>query len=308
MPPKFAVVGAGSFSGTVFVAQARGLGHEVVKLSRPDFDLNKASAWMADRIGGEGVTHVVNFSALNMVAESWANAADYYRTNVIGVAALCDQLRIRGWNGRFVQVSTPEVYGAQGGPIREGAPFRPSTPYAVSRAAIDMHLRALHAAFGFRVLFTRSVNVYGPGQPIYRLIPKTVLSILRGVKLTLHGGGVSGRAWLHVSDVAEAIRRTALTGDEGKDYHFAAMPYLSVCQLVETVCREMGTPFDDAVQIGPERPGKDMDYQLDDSRARSELGWSNRIGLRDGVAETVAWFIEHAGQFAGQSLEYVHRG
>lgn len=306
MPDKFAVIGARSFTGRAFVAHVRALGYQTIEFARPEYDLADGYR-IASRIADEGATHAVNFAALNMVAESWPNLGDYYRTNLFDVADLCDQLRIREWNGRFVQVSTPEVYGAQGGPIREGAPFRPSTPYAVSRAAIDLHLKALHAAFGFRAVFTRSVNVYGPAQPVYRLIPKTVLSILRGEKLKLHGGGVSGRAWLHVDDAAEAIRSAALQGREGDDYHFAAMPYVTVRQLVETVCAEMREPFDEVVELAPERPGKDMDYQLDDAKARTELGWSNRVELRDGIAETVAWFRAHAAEFAGRSLEYTHR-
>jgi len=237
-----------------------------------------------------------------MVAESWQHFSDYYEVNVIGVAGLCDKLRKLKWGGRFVQISTPEVYGSQGGLIKDGAPFMPSTPYAVSRAAIDMHLKALHAAFGFRVLFTRSVNVYGPGQQVYRLIPKTVLSIMRGDKLKLHGGGVSRRSWLHVADAAEAIRGVVLYGSEGEDYHISGSPLMSIREVVERICELMDVRFDEAVEIGAERPGKDMDYDLDDSKLR--LRWAtDRKEFSLGLDETVEWFRRN--QVSG-SLEYAH--
>lgn len=306
MPDKFAVIGANSFSGKAFVAHMRGLGHEVKEFSRPQYDL-AAPAKIAARIAHGGASYVVNFAALNMVAESWERASEYYRTNVVGVAAVCDWLRIWKWSGRFIQVSTPEVYGAQGGLIKEGAPFSPSTPYAVSRAAIDMHLRALHATYGFRVLFTRSVNVYGPGQQIYRLIPKTVLSILRCEKLKLHGGGVSRRAWLHVDDAAEAIRLIAVSGEEGEDYHIAAGSLVSIRDLVTMICAHINRPFEDAVETEAERPGKDMAYRLDDAKIR-HLGWAHKIAFVQGLVDTVDWFRDHASEFAGQSLEYQHRG
>lgn len=301
MSDRIAVIGSSSFTGRAFVALMRHLGHEVIEISRPDYDLRFPEN-IAGRIATVSASHVVNFAALNMVAESWQHFADYYEVNVIGVAVLCDKLRSLKWDGRFIQISTPEVYGSQGGLIKEGAPFRPSTPYAVSRAAIDMHLKALHAAFGFRVLFTRSVNVYGPGQQPYRLIPKTVLSILRGDKLKLHGGGVSRRSWLHVADAAEAIRGVVLYGTEGEDYHISGSPLTSILEVVARICRLMDVPFDEAVEVGTERPGKDMDYDLDDSKLR-RMWATDRKEFGIGLAETVEWFKRN--QVTG-SLEYAH--
>ncbi len=300
-PDRFAVIGASSFTGRVFVNMMRQYGHEIIELSRPEYDLDYPEE-IAAKIIAVNASHVVNFAAINMVAESWMHFVDYYHINVIGIARLCDLMIGRKWNGRLVQVSTPEVYGSQSGIIKEGAPFRPSTPYAVSRAAIDMHLRALYTAFGFRVLFTRSVNVYGVGQQAYRLIPKTVLSIMRGEKLKLHGGGVSKRSWIHVHDAAEAIRRVALDGAEGEDYHVSGSPPIEIRDVVQRICKLMGTTFQASVEMDAERPGKDDCYLLDDSKIRA-FGWQDVIGFNDGLANTVEWLKE--SKFSG-SLEYAY--
>jgi dTDP-glucose 4,6-dehydratase len=301
----WAVIGSNGFTGRAFCDHVKSLGEDLIELSRPAYDLQHARS-IAYRIADSGVTHLVNCAALNMVAESWPFAFDYYMTNFVGVADLCDRLRELKWEGRFVQVSTPEVYGNQEGLLYEGTSFNPSTPYAVSRAACDFHLRALNNAFGFNVVFTRSVNVYGPRQPIYRLIPKAVLKILRGEKLKLHGGGVSRRSWLRVEDAVRAIRIVGISGLTGNDYHVSTSSITSIRSLVEIICERLGVEFNEVVEEVEERPGKDMEYMLQDSAIRY-LGWSESMSLQEGLRGTVNWFRDHAEHYKGQSLEYTHR-
>ena len=133
--------------------------------------------------------YVVNFAAQGMVAQSWQNPEHWYRTNTIAMVRLHERLRKYAGLKKFVHASTPEVYGNTAGVIREDAPFNPSTPYAISKAACDMNLLALQKAYGFPVAMTRAANVCGPGQALYRIIPKTILCILTGRKLRLEGGG-----------------------------------------------------------------------------------------------------------------------
>lgn len=304
---RVAVLGANSFSGTAFAQHMDSGGHQVLRLNRPVFDLNINIDGIVAAVAEFRPQWFVNFAALNMVGESWAHYQDYYRTNVIGVANLVAALRQMPWIEKFVQVSTPEVYGTTETFIKEGAPFRPSTPYAVSRAAADLHLEAVHRAYGFPVCFTRSVNVYGPAQQPYRIIPKTVLAILRGQKLRLHGGGVSTRSFIHIDDVAQAIELVAARGVPGETYHVATPNQTSIRDLVRSVCELMGANFDQVVELDSERLGKDMAYQLDDAKIRDELGWTPRIELADGLRQSVDWFRKHADSLAGRPLEYEHR-
>lgn len=307
---RFIVVGASSFSGKAFLEYLRAIGAHAVGLSRPHCDLNTEAgrAMVVDTVIAEQADYVVNFAALNMVAESWKYAADYYRTNVIGVTELAESLRRRvpGLK-KFVQVSTPEVYGNTEDVLTPGAPYRPSTPYAVSRAAADMHLEAMHAAYRFPVCFTRTVNVYGPGQQPYRIIPKTVLKILRGERLKLHGGGMSTRSFIHIKDVAAAISLVAERGVPGEVYHAATPVQTSIRSLVHKVCDIMGEKFDDVVTDDHERLGKDRAYQLDYSKTMDALSWRPLIYIGHGLKGAVLWFEEHAADYAADSLEYEHR-
>lgn len=298
---KIAVLGASSFSGNAFANHAELAGYDCVRLSRPLFDINRPIESDLGRFDA-----VVNFIALNMVGESWDQAADYYQTNVVGTARLADALMKNGVK-KFVQVSTPEVYGTTQTFLKEGAPFNPTTPYAISRAACDMHLQALHRQYGFPVCFTRTVNVYGPGQQLYRIIPKTILCALTGRKLQLHGGGVSTRAFIHIRDVANAILKVCKSGAPGETYHVSTPRQTSIADLVRMICERVGVGFDSIVEPVAERPGKDMAYQLDDSKIRQALGWLDITSLERGLEEVVRWVTDNLETLRGQSLEYEHR-
>ncbi len=302
---RLAVIGASSFSGRAFCAAARASGHEVMEISRPAFDLARPAEIVA-AVTREERDIVVNFAALNMVAESWQYARDYYLTNLLGLRAIADEFAEAGTLRRFVQVSTPEVYGATGMVLDENAPMRPSTPYAVSRAAADMHLTALQRAKGFPVSFTRTVNVYGPGQQPYRIVPKTVFSILRGEKLKLHGGGASRRSFIHIRDVARGTLMVAFAGQPGAVYHMATSRLVQIEELVRMICHRMGADFDAVTETVSERPGKDPAYILSSARIRDELSWCDTTPLEFGLDGTVAWFREHAAEYPAEALEYVH--
>lgn len=302
---KWLVNGANSFSGKAFCAHVKAQGGRVIPLTRPSYNLNDGSCEAALECAPD---YVVNFAALNMVADSWQHYADYYRTNVIGVgrfARAC--MKLKGLK-RFIQVSTPEVYGSTGVFLNEDAPYNPSTPYAVSRAACDMDLTALHRTHGFPVSFMRSVNVYGEGQQPYRIIPKTVLKILRGERLRLEGGGMSTRSFIHINDVVRSIVAVAYTGRCGKVYHTSTSVQTAISGLVWQICRLLEVKSEDFVENAPERPGKDMAYRLNCEKILRDTNWRYQIKLEDGLKETVAWFKAHADDYKNHSLEYQHKG
>jgi len=306
MKNKWAVIGASSFSGKAFCNLLSSMGEDFTPMSRKDgFDLNDPKTAQA-RMIASAPDYVVNFAALNVVADSWKYYDDYYQTNVVGcsrLAAVCARLPSLK---KFVQVSTPEVYGSTGIPLVESTDYHPSTPYAVSRAAFDMHLMAMHKATGFPVCFTRSVNVYGEGQQPYRIIPKTVLKILRGEKLKLDGGGVSRRAFIHIEDMARAIYTVALAGKAGDVYHAAYPALLPISELVEDICLSMGASYHEVVEEVEERRGKDMAYTLNDSKLRA-LGWGNRNHFEESLLKVVRWYVEHQSDYKNHSLEYEHK-
>lgn len=322
------VIGSNSFSGATFVDFALRNGARVLGTSRSQepidaflpykwhdhdnfsfhhLDLNKDLSGITSLIHETEPAYVVNFAAQSMVGESWQNPGDWFMTNTVSTIKLHDELRKCDFLKRYVHVSTPEVYGSCTGFVKEDFPFNPSTPYAVSRAATDMSLRTFRAAYNFPVVTTRAANVYGPGQQLYRIIPRTILFILLGRKLQLHGGGVSTRSFIHMKDVSDATWKIMQNGHDGDTYHISTNEVVSIRELVERICTKLGAPFEDHVEVVGERMGKDSAYHLDSTKLRKELGWQDRIDLDQGLDECIVWVRENFDRLKAQPYDYQHK-
>jgi dTDP-glucose 4,6-dehydratase len=331
MNGRVAIIGSNSFSGASFASYCLEQGLEVMGLSRSDepspvflpyrwnsadqqaryrfvrADLNRDLDALMSALNDYRPSTVVNFAAQGMVAQSWQQPGDWYRTNVVGNVLFHDRLRQVDWLEKYVHVSTPEVYGNTTGSITESAPFNPSTPYAASRAACDLHLRTFLQQYKFPVVWTRAANVYGPGQQLYRIIPRTVLFIKLGRKLSLHGGGHSIRSFIHIRDVATATLDIGKKSPAGETYHLSTDRYISIRELVEMICEMMKVDFDRTVDVVDERPGKDAAYILDSAKARKTLGWQDTVSLEQGVQQTIAWVNENLPALKNQNFDYSHK-
>lgn len=329
---RIAVLGCNSFSGSHFVRHALEQGATVLGLSRtaephaifwplawdggealkPRFtfvraDLNRELPKVSAAFEAFQPTHVVNFAALGMVAESWKHPLDYFRTNLTAQVALHEELRRMPGLKKFVHVGTPEVYGHTSGEITEDAPLRPTTPYAASRAACDLHLDTYVREYGFPVVWTRAANVFGPGQQLYRIVPRTLISLRLGRKLPLHGGGLSTRSFIHIRDVCRATLELALRAAPGGRYHISTPRMISIRDLVALMCTQIGGDFAKLVDVTAERPGKDSAYWLNSDKVRREFGWADRISLEAGLAETLAWVDANLDAIRGLPAEYAHQ-
>ena len=323
------VIGSNSFSGSHFVNFLLEQGHHVVGIGRSQephpvflpyssnphrktfrfeqFDLNRDIRQIVELIGDLRATKIVNFASQGMVAESWTKPEDWYQTNLLSQVKFHDQLRHFDFIEKYVHVSTPEVYGSTNGWVEETFSFMPSTPYAISRAACDLHLRSFFLAYKFPVVFTRAANVYGTGQQLYRIVPKAMLSARIGVKLPLDGGGVSRRCFIHITDVCRATAAVMDHGVDGTAYHISGTSAISIRELVEKIALLTQIDFGTLVADTPERLGKDQDYLLSTQRIRSELGWSDRISLDEGLKETLAWVDENIDVLSVMPMKYIHK-
>ena len=271
------------------------------------FDLNHDLAGVMGVVRDFRPDYVVNFSAQGMVAQSWTTPEDWFMTNTVAMIKLHNELRKCGFLKKFVHASTPEAYGSTVGVVTEDAPYNPSTPYAVSKAACDMSLLAFRRAYEFPVVLTRAANVCGPGQQLYRIIPRTILSILTGRKLKLEGGGTSVRSFIHIRDVCEGTRRAALQGKPGDIFHLATERIISIRELVEMICRTMGVSFEDCVEMAPARVGLDAAYRLDWTKARQQLDWQAHVSLEETVAQTVVWARRNLDALRDYPWDYAHK-
>jgi dTDP-glucose 4,6-dehydratase len=329
-PDKFAVIGSNSFSGATFTRYLLEKGHNVLGFSRSQepedvflpykwleegldrfrfvqADLNRNLEKLIKILVKEKPDYIVNFAALGMVAQSWEKPEDWYRTNVVAQVKFHDRIRELNFIKKYVHVTTPEVYGSTDGWITENFNFNPSTPYAVSRAACDLHLASFHDAYNFPVVFTRAANVYGPGQQLYRIIPRTILYARLGKKLSLHGGGSSDRSFVHMDDVSDATYRIALNGIVGHTYHISTKDAISIRELVIKICKHINVNFTDLVEESEESLGKDQSYNLDSDKIRHELGWQDAINLEKGITSTIEWIDSKLDILKNLPHKYIHK-
>jgi dTDP-glucose 4,6-dehydratase len=326
---KFLVLGSNSFSGAFFCDYLAEQGYDVIATSRSKephkaflpykwkkrpgsvqfrrIDINKDLDALETLLKTEKPTHIVNFAAQSMVGESWINPDHWMMTNVVSTVRLHDVLRRYEGMERYVHVTTPEAYGSTEGWVKEDHHFNPSTPYAVSRAAGDMSLRTYFQQYQFPVLFTRAANVYGPGQQLYRIIPRTIYAAMTGQKLRLDGGGKSIRVFIHMRDVSDATLRIARNGALGETYHISGYELVSIRTCVETILSALDKNFDDCVEIGPERPGKDTAYTLDSIKLRTELGWQDKLSLAEGISDTINWMRRFEADMPNLPSKYIHK-
>ncbi len=331
MNEKFLVIGSNSFSGSHFVSDLIDLDIKVLGVSRSsepkdvflpykwnkkylnNFQFNKINLnedinELLKLIEEFEPTHIVNFASQGMVAESWENPIDWYKTNVISQVALHDELRKLKFLKKYVHVTTPEVYGDTGsGWIKENFNFSPSTPYAVSRAACDLHLMSFFKAYNFPVIFTRAANVYGPGQQLYRIIPRSILSAKCHKKMNLHGGGLSERSFIFIKDVTEATLKLALNAEPGTTWHLSTKKKISIKNLVEKIFNIAGKNPNTLVNNTQDRLGKDQSYLLESSKIRDAFNWEDKVDLDSGLKITMEWIQENLEVLKKSSWNYSHK-
>jgi dTDP-glucose 4,6-dehydratase len=326
---RILVLGSSSFSGNafeyssltqfanVFGASRSGLPNKVFDAAfklrdsqNPNFvsfNLNDGIDEVIKLIDYKEINVVVNFAAQSMVAQSWENPEDWYEANVVSFSKLLNKLSSNSKLEKFIQFTTPEVYGSTSGWKKESFDFAPNTPYAVSRAAADWHLKSMYENFQFPVIFTRAANVFGEHQQLYRIVPRAILSALTGKKLPLQGGGKSIRSFIHIDDVSNALIRIIESGAVGESYHISTNRLVSIHELISIIAEQLGIPLEDLVENTPDRLGKDFAYQLDSTKIRDELDWKDRISLEEGIARTVVWVRENLDELRNLPADYVHR-
>ncbi len=271
-------------------------------------DLNIHLDEVIDIIKGFSPDYIVNFSAQGMVGQSWGNPEQWFRTNCTALMNLANALKEEKYLKRFVQISSPEVYGSCQGVIKEDAPLSPSTPYAASKAAGDLSLLPFFKNFDFPLVYTRATNVYGPHQALYRIIPRSIVSIKSGDRIPLHGGGVAIKSYIHIKDVCVATLAIARKGKNGEVYHISPdNGDISIKEVVRLICEKLEKDFDSCVEIMDERLGQDAFYVIDSSKIRNELNWKPEIGFERGLDEVILWVEENFDELLKHPREYIHK-
>jgi len=261
-------------------------------------------------------TAVLNFAAESHVDRSIEDASEFVRTNIVGAFEMAEAARQYWKEGagdsfRFLHVSTDEVYGSLGptGLFSETTPYAPNSPYAASKAAADLLIRASCETYGLPALITNCSNNYGPYQFPEKLIPLMILNALEGKALPIYGDGANVRDWLYVEDHCRGILTVLRQGKPGEKYNLGGRSERTNLEVVDTICdlldaempaaenpalRGRGlASYRDLKTFVADRPGHDRRYAIDESKIRRELGWEPQYDFTTGMRATVRWYLAH---------------
>ena len=254
---------------------------------------------------------VVHFAAESHVDRSILAPSPVIETNLRGTFTLLEAARLAPPR-RFVHVSTDEVYGSLVAPLvaDESFPLNPSSPYSASKAGSDLLARSYFVTYGLPVIVTRASNNYGPYQFPEKLIPLMIANALDGRPLPVYGDGQQVRDWLYVGDHCRALRALVESGRPGEIYNIGGNYSPANLEVVKRILAATGRP-ESLIQYVTDRPGHDRRYALSSAKLERETGWKPRMDFERGLAETVAWYREHAGWVArvrsGEYLTYYAR-
>ncbi|WP_020662533.1 dTDP-glucose 4,6-dehydratase [Amycolatopsis benzoatilytica] len=239
-----------------------------------------------------GVDLVVHFAAESHVDRSILGSADFVLTNVLGTQTLL-QAALEAGVGKFVHVSTDEVYGSiDEGSWSEDHVLEPNSPYSASKASSDLIARSYFRTHGLPVCVTRCSNNYGPYQFPEKVIPLFVTNLLDGKKVPLYGDGLNVRDWLHVDDHCHGIQLVADGGRPGEVYNIGGGTELTNRELTGRLVAAAGLGWE-MVEPVADRKAHDRRYSVDIAKISGELGYAPRVSFEDGLAETVRWYADN---------------
>jgi dTDP-glucose 4,6-dehydratase len=258
-----------------------------------------------------GCEAVVHFAAESHVDRSIYEPAPAIETNVTGTFVML-QLARKLHIGRFVQISTDEVYGDMlpGAFASEDSPLQPSSPYSASKASSDLLVRSYVRTYGFPGVITRSSNNYGPNQFPEKFLPLMITNALNDKPLPIYGDGKQQRDWLHVEDNCRGILTVLEHGRIGEVYNIGGLDVEENLTIARTLLRLIGKP-ETLLYYVKDRPGHDRRYALHCDKMEKDLNWKPLVPLEEGLRQTIDWYKANVkwmeGVRHGEYLSYYQK-
>lgn len=237
---------------------------------------------------------IVHFAAESHVDRSVMASADFIRTNVEGTRVLLDAAKNNG-GIRFHHVSTDEVFGALGlddTKFSEITAYDPRSPYSASKAASDHLVRAYFHTHKLPITISNCSNNYGPYQFPEKLIPLFITNLFEGEKVPVYGEGKNIRDWIQVDDHNAGVEAVVQKGKIGETYCLGGNSEKTNLEITKMILGFMNEG-EDKIEFVKDRPGHDLRYAIDFSKAQNELGWSPLVSFEDGLKQTIEWYKEN---------------
>ncbi|UCD21752.1 MAG: dTDP-glucose 4,6-dehydratase [Chloroflexota bacterium] len=265
---------------------------------------------LINRILQDGFDAIVNFAAESHVDRSIMDASPFIETNIKGTQILLEGAR-QYKVGRFVQVSTDEVYGStEKGKFTERSSLAPNSPYSASKTAADLLCHAYWKSYQLPVVITRSSNNLGPFQFPEKLIPLAITNVLENRPIPVYGDGLNVRDWIYVGDHCRALDIVLQKGKPGEVYNIAANEEKTNLELIHRLLDIMGKSRE-LITFVADRPGHDRRYALDITKISTELNWKPAYSFAKALSATIDWYINNEAWWrkikSGEYAKYYER-
>ena len=234
---------------------------------------------------------IINFAAESFVDSSISNAIPFLESNVNGVFTILELIKKN--KKRFVHISTDEVYGSlKEESAVEETRFNPSSPYSATKAAAELLINSYTKTYDTDCLITRCTNNYGPRQFAEKLIPKTIILAYYNKEIPIYGTGKNIRDWLYVTDHCSAIKKVLQDGKKGESYNISGNYEIDNITIVKEILSLMDKS-EELITYVEDRPGHDFRYSMKSEKIRKELQWSQKIDFKEGIKNTVKWYLDN---------------
>ena len=244
---------------------------------------------------------IFNLAAETHVDRSIDNPTEFIRSNIVGVFNLLESFKEfskKYKKTKLIHISTDEVYGdVLKGRSKETDPYKPSSPYAASKASSDHLVYSYVRTYKLNLMITNCSNNYGPRQHPEKLIPKLIYNIINNKPLPLYGKGKNSREWIFVDDHCEALFKIFKNGAKGEFYNIGSninSSNLDIAKLLINIAKDklkLGKKV--KIKFVKDRPGHDVRYALDSKKISKKLKWKSRVNLKEGLQNTFNWYFKN---------------
>ena len=247
---------------------------------------------------------IFNLAAETHVDRSIDNPENFIQSNILGTYNLLECFKEYSKNNKskLIHISTDEVYGdILSGRSSENYPYKPSSPYAASKAASDHLVISYVRTYKIPAVITNCSNNYGPKQHPEKLIPKLIYNMLNNKPLPIYGKGINSREWIYVKDHCEALLKVFTKGKVGEFYNIGSNKNLNNLQ----VSKELITTSKEIFRLGKkvkilfvkDRPGHDVRYALNSNKIKQKLGWYPKTNFKKGIKLTFNWYFKNKSYY-----------
>ena len=279
-----------------------------------DFQKNKKYKFIkCDILNKKKISNILDkekpIALFNLAAETHVDRSidtpfPFIKNNILGVFNLLEKIKIysrKNKKFKFIHISTDEVYGdILKGRTSENYPYKPSSPYAASKASSDHLVFSYFTTYDLPIIVTNCSNNYGPRQHPEKLIPKIIYNIINNKDLPIYGDGKNSREWIYVKDHCEALLQVFKKGKKGEFYNIGSnenIDNLSICSKLFRTFKKINFESKSKIKFVKDRPGHDRRYALNSNKIIKSLKWKRKTNINDGLYKTVKWYIENKQYF-----------